>query len=289
MNVFSLTVDDFYVASVPHNAVAPPPAVLPPLLFHVEGGPLGRVGFFQKASPNVLFQGAKAIQFGHDVGALIPHVPIPPVPPNLLLPGHMAFSSCKAMFGKSRVLLNGTPAAWFLPMAAMLHVCADPLPLPVGFSPSALFTTVKYGFSWSDLLLGYADITIDQAISHGLREGRAIGAKTWDKDVLLKPVRSRYEDFIDTLAKRIGARWARTVGRRFGVRAPALETIKHFLDKGGRSWFKKGLGKAFPTKSRALGKAVDGNIDPPPPELHDPGAVLDEGMLDEIPLLEGES
>jgi len=287
VNVFSLTVDDVYFASVPHSALVPP-AVVPTLVFHFEASLLGRDGMFQKASPNVLLQGAKALQLGHDVGALIPHVPIPPVP-HLLLSGHWTFSSCKAMFGKSRVLLNGTPAAWFLPIAAMLHVCADPLPLPVGFSPTALFTTVKYGFSWSDLLLGYADITIDQAISHGLREGRGIGAKTWDKDVLLKPVQSRYDDFIDTLAKRIGARWARTVGRRIGVPSPALETIKHLLDKGGRSWLKKGIGKKVPTKSRDLGEVVEGAIDPPPPELHDPGAVLDEGMLDEIPLLEGES
>ena len=287
MNVFSLNADDIFVALTSHKALAPPPLVLPPLLPHAETCTLGWGGVFAKTSPNVFVQGASAIQLGHDVGAWIPHVPIPPVPPNTMLPAHMAFSSCKALFGKSRVLLNGTPAAWHLPGVAMLQMCADPLPMPVGVCPKVLWRTVKFGFAWDDLLLGYADIAADVALSKLLQESKTIGAKKWDVDVLLQPVKSRYESFVERVASRVRSTWYSGIRRRLW---PAeVKTIEHFIDKGGRGWLKKLCGKAVP-KSRGGGSLdlLDAREpEPPPAEHHDPSLMFEDGALDEIPLLEG--
>lgn len=291
MDVFSLNEFDVYVAVSPHEELAPPP--MPPYLPHVEGATLRWGGFFAKVSPNVFLQGAAAIQLGHDVGGFVPHCPIPPVPPNLKLPAIMALSSCKALFGKSRVLLNGTPAAWHLPVVANLHVCADPLPLPLGVCPSVLSTTVKYGFSWDDLVLGYADIHLDQSLSFALREAKAIGARTRDADFVAKATSSYYDEFVETLAKKLQSSWTRTTWPSSRLAAPSLEVLKHFLDKGGRAWLKKLVGKTIP-KARggeALELLGDGDAapEPPPPVQSDPSEMFEDGLIDEIPLLGGEN
>lgn len=308
-SVFSLNANDWYVALSVHNSM--PPA-LPPVLPHVEGCVLSYGAMFAKTAPTVLLQGKPAVQSGHDVGAFIPHVCVPPVPPNPLLAGHIALSSCKVMFGKSRVLVGGQPAGWFLPMDAMLQVCADPVPLPIGIVPSVFTTTVKYGFSESDLRTGYADIALDIATSQMLRRARAIGQRTLKiidegGEVLLEKVYRSYDEFVSRVASKLlqspPGRWL--ANSWTGVYRD-LEVFERTIDKGVRWAAKKaipskfrtvrGLQRAFPGPEAAkldqldeADELEDGSSRPSGPEFGDVDEMLELGMLDEVPRLEGDT
>lgn len=282
MKVFPLTSSDWYAATTMHGATPPPlgPGILP----HIEGARLNYSVTFRKIAERVLIDGAPAVQLGHDVGFGVPHMPIPLVPPNPVLPATIAFSSCKAMFGKSNVIVAGTPAAWWLPGVAMLHVCSDPFPLPVGLSPTAPFSTVRFGFSWSDLLRGYADITIDQAISFALSSARDIGRRRYDSDMMIKSIPGHYRQFIERITLRLSGKIGDTVWKLAGIKAE--HAISGFLDKGIRTFVKKAIGKAVPTSTRKIEKLFDGDDAPPPPEAAAaPEFMFDDGMLDDAPLL----
>lgn len=280
MNVFSLCGTDLFVASTVHLTMPPPPAPVPVPVPHVEGGRLAAAPTFAKLSPNVRLQGAAAVKLGHDVGFMIPHLgPLTP-----LLATHIAFSGCKALFGKSRVLVNGTPAAWFLPIAAGLQVCADPFPLPIGLVPTALTTTVKFGFAWDDLVLGHVDVVVDQLLSQVLRAARELGATP--------AIKSPYQRFVDRLAAKLaGSTTADRIGR---AGAPIVQSIlaEHYarlvagiassLDKGVRTHAKKAISPLVP-KARELADALG----VPPPEAFDLGPMFTDGMLDQVPFLEG--
>ena len=77
-----------------------------------------------------------------------------------VLAAHIAFSKCVVMFGKATILVNAQQAGWWH-IIANLQVCGNPVPLPVGINVSALWTTVKYGFSWGDLICGYIRVHVD--------------------------------------------------------------------------------------------------------------------------------
>lgn len=287
MKVFPLTSSDWYAATTMH-ASAPPAA--PGMLPHIEGAVLNYSVSFRKIADRVLINGSPAVQLGHDVGFMIPHVPVPPIPPNPVLPATIAFSSCKAMFGKSSVMVAGTPAAWWLPGVAMLHVCSDPFPLPVGLSPTAPFSTVRFGFSWSDLLRGYADITIDQALSFALRSARDVGQRRFgaDPDMMIKSVPGHYRQFIERITFQLSRKVSGTVWKIAGLANDGA--ISAFLDKGIRTFVKKAIGKAVPTSTRKIEKLFDGDDAPPPPEAAaTPEIVFDDGMLDDAPLLGDEA
>ena len=171
-SVFSLRSSCLAVAPlVPHD-MTPPPDFLPKTLPHGEIAflPLRYGMAFAKISPNVEYEGwgFGAVQLGHDMGYLIPHIPYGP--PTPILAAHIAFSKCAVMFGKASVFINDKQAGWWH-VYAMFQVCANPapavgIPLPIGMNLSALWTTVTYSFSWGDLICGYIRVGIDCLLSY---------------------------------------------------------------------------------------------------------------------------
>jgi hypothetical protein len=117
-----------------------------------------------KISADVEYEGwgFGAIQLDHDMGFLIPHVCYGP--PSALLAAHIAFSKCRVMFGKATVKINDQQAGWWYPGIAMFQVCSEPCALPVGVDISAIWTTVKYGFSWGDLICGLIRARVDSLL-----------------------------------------------------------------------------------------------------------------------------
>jgi len=161
-SVFSLRSSCLTLAPlVPHESLLPKPVPHAELLFL----PLRYGVASAMISADVEYEGSGfgAVQLGHDMGYMIPHVPYGP--PTPILAAHIAFSSCTAQFGKATILVNDEQAAWWH-VYAMLQVCADPIALPLGFNLSAIWTTVHYGFSWGDLICGMLRVGVDAASSY---------------------------------------------------------------------------------------------------------------------------
>ncbi len=256
-----LHADDAFLAVTIHDS-SPPAA--PPVLPHVEGSMLGYSFVFAKLAPRVLVESSCAVQQGHDCGLGIPHVPIPPLPPNPMLVKTIAASSCKAMFGSARVLVQGRPVAAYSPVIANLLACADPMSLAVGEVPTALLgRTVRVGLTPGDLARGQSDVKIDQLLSVGLRAAFRAVAK----------------GSVDAIGRRIVASWARW---RF-TPEPSVEAarlISALIDKQARLWIKKAVGKLLPTTVAGIEQHL------PAPAV-DAAAIYDDGVLDGVPLLTG--
>lgn len=278
MNVFSLRSTDVFAAATTHSVMPPPPALVPVPMPHLEGSRLSFIcPLFEKLSPTVTFEGAAAVLRGHDTGFGIPHATAMPTP---LLAAHIAFSGCKALFGKARVLVHGMPAAWHLPVAAGLQVCSDPVPLPIGVVPSALGTTVKFGYAVDDHMLGMIDVLVDQTVSRVLRGARSLGAKVAGK--------APYERFVQRLADKLAG---------FGPRASrvlaGLDPLAAHLLAAQREWLKAGLGAALDKGIRTEAKKIVGKVVPKASDADRGGVVGDlrglfePGALESVPLLEG--
>jgi hypothetical protein len=155
-----------------HDAMAPPPAVLPPFIPHFElpvtmMWPPGFGLQQNKLTTTVLHKMMPFALDGHDCGYLIVHIPVPVAPPNLKLPLHIAFSSRKIAFSASTVKANGTPVACtaiFIPFPMMC--CANPVTLPIGTAPLNMLNTVLVGMTWLDVLMGVVSIAATMILDY---------------------------------------------------------------------------------------------------------------------------
>ena len=280
--VFSVNAEAWFCALTPHMVVVPPapPSILPhsegaqmgvspsqrmamlawsnlpgPVLLHVDPPDMTPGPGFGKIAGSVFVDGAACVQLGHDVGELIPHLGAP----NPMLALHFAFSSCKVNFGKSRVLVEKTPAGTWIPALGMFQTCADPTPMPLGFHVCAFWTTVKYGFSWGDLVAGHLRCAADAAKS-------SLTSKLGG-------------ELFGSLAKKV-----LTSGLPPGLPADIAEEIIEALLKAP-NWILGKVVDAHPELRDAVssiddvGRWVDEHCD-----LPDPEAAIDD-LLDAIPLL----
>ncbi len=136
-------------------AGAPPVVGLGPcfeLPVPVAWGP-GAALLQNKLSKSVSHRGMPLALEGHDCGHMIPHISIPPLPFNTLLPFQIMFSSRKMAVSSSTVKADGAQVACqlltFLPMLA----CADPVTLPTATTTN-LMNNVQVGVTPVDILVG---------------------------------------------------------------------------------------------------------------------------------------
>jgi hypothetical protein len=285
--VFSLRSSCLAVAPlVPHD-MTPPPAFAPITLPHGEIVflPLRYSYMFAKVSPNVEYEGwgFGAIQLGHDMGFLIPHSPSGP--PTPILAAHITFSKCQTMFGKATVMINGAQAGWWQ-IYALFQICANPapgvgVPIPLGFNVSAIWTTIKYGFSWGDLVCGYIRIGIDSLLSF------LVGA--FFRNARVAPIHQAWSlRMADRLYPRLGPIVARIGVGRFTIgffnyaviervirRAP--QEIKRFV-------ISPIVGNIVKDPLRDLSLAIDQALGDAPAPAPSPAPTT--GLTDSVPMLE---
>jgi len=145
-----------------HDQWIPPPLPLPyvPGIFEgpaFMGWPPGTLS--HKAGKKTYFDGGNAIQQGHDVGYLIPHIA---APINVMMGINMLVSKHKVMFPVNRVLIEGKPMGTYLWNLFGL-ICCNPVSLPAG-GLIPLQCTVFSELSLTDILLGLAFIVVDMLI-----------------------------------------------------------------------------------------------------------------------------
>ena len=137
----------------------PVPAWWPP------GGALGS----HKFTSTVFHNGMQICLDGHDCGKFIPHLQILPAFNNLMTFIHIPFSSRKANFSSSTVLMNGKPTAGMTMIAwppTPMTYCADPFGMPLADAPTSHFNTVEIHISLADWLAGAFTIVAGMVIDY---------------------------------------------------------------------------------------------------------------------------
>lgn len=152
----------------PHQELGIVPPLPVPVPFpwtpHLVGMFLEGITGERSETSTVLGDAVPIIQLGSDIGPLIPHVPLPLDPPNLLFEVWTLLSSSISIFGPYSVQAEGKP------VAAALGGCVNPqmncnqafLPLPLGVALT--WGTILVDVTPLDLALNVADFLYDQAI-----------------------------------------------------------------------------------------------------------------------------
>ncbi len=236
MIVWSVNTLNFFLGFAPHDYLFP--FVPTKTALHIEASSLFGAILGNKSAKTVLFDNAPAVQYGYDVGFLIPHYNVlPPFPPNTLLLKIIPFSSAKVIFARATVLLEGTPAAIHLP----LLLCGDPIKVPTGFIVDSLRNTVIFSFDPGDVARGIGALVWENVRSFVLGHvakkagGEKLGKWLQDKlarytrgasftlwESLLKwPVFRRWEHFPEFVQRGLGElhRSLGQVERTFGQTA----------------------------------------------------------------------
>lgn len=154
-----------------HDQLLPPPPPGLPAVWGLFEGPAfmgahpGRP-LTHKVGRKTLFDGNRAVQQGHDVGYVIPHVA---VPFNAMMAINLLTSKHKVMFPITKVVIEGKPMGTFLFMFGGL-ICSNPMSLPTGICvPFA--GTVQTEMTLRDVLMGLAFIIVDMMIDVIFKKG----------------------------------------------------------------------------------------------------------------------
>jgi len=147
-----------------HDQWVPPPIPLKAVPGLIEGPAFmgwhpGRP-LTHKVGKKTSFDGNKAVQHGHDVGYLIPHIALPL---NVMMGINMLVSKHKVMFPVTKILIEGKPMGTYFPLILGGLICSNPVSLPTGVLVM-LHGTVRAEMSLTDIILGFAFIAVDMII-----------------------------------------------------------------------------------------------------------------------------
>ena len=174
------------------NLLPPPVGPVPPTVPHAVFQALGLISFTaQKTNipPNVSAWTRPIILRGSDIGPLIPHIPIPPMP-NIKLLTIIPGSGSKSEFGCFTVHAKGKPVATAFPAVyGTLNLNCQgpttvPLPLLTGIvvAPNTVFAGMSLGDIIASVISLYIDIIL-QAIMYFVwgKYGDLVGQAAWGK------------------------------------------------------------------------------------------------------------
>ena len=133
--------------------------------------PPGAVLGSHKFTSTVFHNGMQICLEGHDCGKFIPHLQITPAFNNLLTFLQIPFSSRKANFSASTVLMNGKPTAGMTLIAwppTPMTYCADPISPPLADAPTSHFNTVEIHISLMDWLAGAFAVALSMVVDYVL-------------------------------------------------------------------------------------------------------------------------
>ncbi len=146
------------------------------------GGALGS----HKFTSTVFHNGMQICLAGHDCGKFIPHLQILPAFNNLLTFVQIPFSSRKANFSSSTVLMNGTPTACMTMIAwppTPMTYCANPISMPLADAPTSHFNTVEVRMTLADWLAGAFAIAAGMILDWVTRSSSKDFGKAAGKDI----------------------------------------------------------------------------------------------------------
>ena len=169
-----------------HDEIAPP-GIPAPKIPHLTAGFLGVPPWGMvtgRINGDVWTTHALSVAQGSDMGFLIPHIPLPTAPANLLAPILFVVSGSKSHFGAHNHLTPQGPLAFACLVVINLNVnCAGPTmpPLPTGFV-FAVFQTAWQGVTLGDLVAGALHMLVDIVVQFAINRflSRGPGGKAFD-------------------------------------------------------------------------------------------------------------
>lgn len=166
MELWWTTEWDMMVGLDLHDEItATPPPVAVPMVPHAVACAMHWATNGDKyAEKTVIIEGRKNCNHMIDARFLIPHVPIPPYPPCVLVPVHIAVSQSKIILGAFTVKADGKVVGLF----GLNLNCDQPVNLPNGAQIPTRMPTVWCGFSWMDILASVIVAAIDALISFAI-------------------------------------------------------------------------------------------------------------------------
>lgn len=214
----------------------------------------------QKVGKKTYFDGNRAVQQGHDVGYLIPHLALPP---NLMMVINTLFSKHKVMIPITKVDIEGKMMGTYLWLFLSL-ICSTPVSLPTGFLIHCTGTVVTQ-VTRKDLLLGLlyiaADIAIDALWSLVMKGdawniGRSPLRKAnwnrapqnWLPNSLTSPVTvPAYKRMLDRI-------WSPALAQQAGHNLIGRQVLSKLADHLAKSWVVNPIlqGAAFQAAAPAL-------------------------------------
>lgn len=155
-----------------HGYLPPPPPVPGPVFpmpgpscAHFEGLHTVKWVHPGKITSTVELDRFRVAKEGHDTGALIPHIG---VPPNAGMALAILFSKYKILFGAGTVQANGSPVGTFFPVLAPPLFCSSPCSLPAILPPLHNIVpfpnTVGVGMSFKDFFRGWVSVVLEMVI-----------------------------------------------------------------------------------------------------------------------------
>lgn len=147
-----------------------PAPSFPHVCFSILNGIVMKV---DKTSKTTQDGGWMIVRRTSDIGNLIPHVPIPPMPNLVLLPLVIAFSGSKSYFGPASVLTEGKVIGCALIFVVDINGnCWDILSAGIGLvAPTGVvitWNTVETSLTWGDIIGGFITMAIDAACTAAL-------------------------------------------------------------------------------------------------------------------------
>jgi hypothetical protein len=252
----SLVTDYAHAQSVSfHDALImdkPPPAPPRPQpnMLHIEAPvPMNWSAGSAKHSysSTVSHKGLHIVLEGHDCGKWIPHINIPPMPPNLILPITMMNSSRKMMFSASTVKMDGTSTACSelvgLPPVPML-ICSKPVAIPFAFNVLNMMHTVQVGMNIGDVLFAIISYGLSALVDKLFSSGDPPGALPTDylktpKDYLKDSLKSIIVGLATGLIS-MGLRGEGNLG--FSLGTPDVKLTISFSRSRDGTWTKSATG-----------------------------------------------
>jgi hypothetical protein len=172
----TLTIDLSIVLTIlnPHDQILITPAGLPlpvpaPVGKNIEMvcvmyWPPGVATSRCKFTSTVKHLGSRIMLDQHDLGPLLPHIPVPLN--DIYFPLHILSSKRKVNFTAGMVLANGAPIACTYPIIFPMTGCANPVSLPTAQSFTNVTNTVLVNMHWIDVLAGWVQIAADAACDY---------------------------------------------------------------------------------------------------------------------------
>jgi hypothetical protein len=225
-----------------HDALFPPVVKLPlPGLIEgpaFMGWPPGIIS--HKKALTVFADGNMAVQQGHDVGYLIPHIA---VPLNAMMAINTTFSKHKVVFAASQVKVGSGQVGTYL-YFLFGEICAQPVSLPTSVVV-LLKCTVWSSLTWTDIARGLLTFAVDAAFD-----------KLWSAFAKTKPMKRLLKVVAETpLKKWMGAATINALGgTAFIVRETAGRAVNKAIEHVLKSFVASPLVTGLPFGKVGLGR-----------------------------------
>ncbi len=206
-----------------------------------------------KTVTTVMVDGAPAVNQGHDVGYMIPHLQ---APPNALSAVHIAFSKHKVMFPISSIQIGGSSAGTYLSYMGG-QICCNPVGLPTGMVvllKCTVWSSMTLGDLGSGLIRIAWEVFFDAFWNRVFKGGwfKKVDGREWAKMLFQN---KSIENLVGTIGKTWSAEVASILCKGLKAHFTLLELTSKLVDHFAKTWMTKTLAEGIPERKIEIGRS----------------------------------